>query len=107
MGFFGNWARTSGRAFSSLTQIFEFVVMTPPRKSRYFAVSWVASAAGFRPYAFSQEMTGFRSTPIFSISHSITSPGFRYQAFGSPENAATPDTVPVETTSPALYPIGE
>src|SRR5258708_31042582 len=77
------------------------------RKEFYFAASCVASAVAFRPYAFSHEITGFRSTPIFSISHSITSPGFRYHAFGSPENAATPDTVPVETTSPALYPIGE
>ena len=33
----------------------------------------------------------------------MTSPGFRYQAFGSPLKAATPETVPVETTSPALY----
>jgi hypothetical protein len=45
--------------------------------------------------------------PIFSISHSITSPGFRYSDFGSPLNAATPETVPVETTSPALYPSAE
>ena len=32
---------------------------------------------GGSPCASSQETTGFRSTPIFSISASITSPGFR------------------------------
>src|SRR6266700_422119 len=34
--------------------------------------------------------------PIFSISHSMMSPGLRYHALGSPENAATPETVPVD-----------
>ena len=43
-----------------------------------------------------------QSTPIPSMSHSITSPGFKYQACGSPLKAATPETVPVESTSPAL-----
>ena len=57
---------------------------------------------GGSPYASSHEITGLRSTPIPSISHSITSPGLRYQAFGSSQKAATPETVPVETTSPAL-----
>src|SRR6266576_2560716 len=84
-----------------------FFVRVSVIKEPYFTVSRVASAVAFCPYAFSHEITGFRSTPIFSISHSITSPGFRYHAFGSPEHAATPDTVPVATTSPALYPIGE
>src|SRR5690242_14340023 len=46
--------------------------------------------------------TGFRNMPICSISHSITSPGCRYHACGSLLNAATPETVPVDTTSPAL-----
>ena len=42
-----------------------------------------------------------------SISASIMSPGFRYSDTASSVNAATPATVPVETTSPALYPSAE
>ena len=61
----------------------------------------------FPPCNSLYDTTGFRSTPIFSISHSTTSPGFRYSDFGSSLNAATPETVPVERTSPAEYPIGE
>ena len=53
------------------------------------------------------EITGLRSTPIFSISASITSPGLRYSEAASGENPATPDTVPVDTTSPAEYPSAE
>src|SRR2546425_13164674 len=85
------------------TQLFFFsVTLCLCGENFYFAVSCVANAAGLWPYASSQEITRFRRTPMFSISHSITSPTFRYQALGSPLNAATPETVPVETTSPAL-----
>src|SRR5204862_7226986 len=63
--------------------------------------------AAFPPCNPLYETTGFRSTPIFSISHSTASPGFKYSDFGSSLHAATPDTVPVESTSPAEYPIGE
>ena len=38
---------------------------------------------------------------------SITSPGLRYSEAASGEKPATPDTVPVETTSPAEYPSAE
>src|SRR5581483_8245323 len=59
------------------------------------------------PWPSCHEITGFRSTPIFSISASITSPGLRYHANGSSLKPATPDTVPSERTSPALNPSGE
>src|SRR5436305_8145583 len=53
------------------------------------------------PCASCQETTGLRNTPILSISASITSPGRRYSDAASSLKAATPLTVPVETTSPA------
>ena len=56
------------------------------------------------PWASCQETTGLRSTPIFSISASITSPGLRYSEAASSLKPATPLTVPVDTTSPAEYP---
>src|SRR5271165_480445 len=64
--------------------------------------SSLLSCGAFLPYACSHEITGLRRMPICSISHSITSPGLRNHAFGSALNAATPETVPVDTTSPAL-----
>src|SRR6185436_15435575 len=75
------------------------VVSLPPHQR-------TRSGAG-SPCASCQETTGFRSTPIRSISASITSPGFRYSDAASGENPATPDTVPVDTTSPAEYPSAE
>ena len=59
------------------------------------------------PCVSCQETTGLRSTPMRSISHSITSPGLRYSDAASGENPATPATVPVESTSPAEYPSAE
>ena len=53
------------------------------------------------PCASCHDTTGFRSTPIRSISASITSPGFRYSDAASSLNPATPETVPVDSTSPA------
>src|SRR5207248_9029325 len=61
----------------------------------------VARGGAGSPCASSQDTTGLRRTPIFSISASITSPGCRYSAAASSENPATPDTVPVDSTSPA------
>jgi hypothetical protein len=54
------------------------------------------------PYASCHETIGFRRTPMRSISASITSPGLRYSDSASSLNPATPETVPVESTSPAL-----
>src|SRR5213080_945893 len=59
------------------------------------------------PCASCHEITGLRSTPIRSISASITSPGLRYSDAASSLKPATPLTVPVETTSPAENPSGE
>src|SRR5207237_1252329 len=59
------------------------------------------------PCASCQEMTGLRNTPIRSISASITSPGLRYHTAGSSLKPATPETVPSESTSPALKPSAE
>ena len=56
----------------------------------------------YEPWASSHEMMGLRSTPIRSISASMTSPGLRYRDSASSLKPATPDTVPVERTSPAL-----
>src|SRR5215212_1306019 len=53
------------------------------------------------PCASCHETTGLRSTPILSISASITSPGRRYSDAASSLKPATPLTVPVDTTSPA------
>src|SRR5205823_4190789 len=59
------------------------------------------------PCASSHEITGLRRTPMRSISASMTSPALRYSDAASSLKPATPDTVPVETTSPALYPSAE
>ena len=56
----------------------------------------------YEPWASSHEMMGLRSTPIRSISASMTSPGLRYRDSASSLKPATPDTVPVERASPAL-----
>src|SRR4029077_11823959 len=76
-------------------------------RRQFRRISNHAAAMDLPPCFSLYETTGFRNTPIFSISHSTTSPGFRYNDFGSPLNAATPETVPVDSTSPAEYPIGE
>src|ERR1700730_14566791 len=69
---------------------------------RTHRITLVYAAAIDFPLCFSlYETTGLRSTPIFSISHSTTSPGFRYKDFGWPLDPATPETVPVDSTSPA------
>src|SRR4029450_10780591 len=57
-------------------------------------------SGGGSPCASCQPITGFRRKPILSISASITAPGFRKSDAASSEKPATPETVPVESTSP-------